>query len=173
MTMMFMDTGVDTWDIISQKTIPIKFEYTVANLIEQFEKIWPNFLIETLIDYAKNNIWRTIQDEENTILTRKIEKQDGLIDIFNTDIKTIYSKYRAYFLWPKIRFVYRDKRYIVEKLVLHKHLYEANLMKPLFYEGHIDKHHIHPSIKELVIKPEWKKSVSYEQWINGMQWAWN
>jgi hypothetical protein len=34
------------------------------------------------------------------------------------EIIDIYSKYRAYAIWPKVWFMHKDKKVVVEKLVL-------------------------------------------------------
>lgn len=168
-TIMYLDAWLDTWDIVSHRSIDIDFTDTTADIITKFEQVWPDFLNKTLVSYAKWDLCRIPQDETQVILTTKIDKEDGYIDLFTTDIQTIYNKYRAYYLRPKIRFVYKDKRYIIEKMTLDRPLFQANIVLPLFTDNIIDKNHIHPAIKELIIKPEWKKSISYQDWFHSLQ----
>ncbi len=168
-TIMLMDAWLDSWDIISQYIIPIDFNDTVEDTIHQFEKHWPKFLKNTLISYGKGDVSPVSQNESIATTTNKIEKQDGKFDIFHTDIQTVYKRYRAYYLWPKIWFIYQDKRYIVEKLKLDKLLFEHNISLPIFTDNTIDAHHIHPAIKELIIKPEGRKSITYIDWLHSLQ----
>lgn len=168
-TIMLMDSSLDTGDILSQHIVPIKFDYTVKDIITLFEEQWPAFLNKILISYAKWDINSIPQDNKLSNTTSKIIKEDGQFDIFDTDMEIIYNKYRAYYLRPKIRFTYKDKRYIVENILLDKPLFEANKNKPLFEEHIVDEYHIHPAIKELIIKQEWKKSISYKDRFHSLQ----
>lgn len=81
-TIIRMDAGLDTWDIISQKITPISFEDTTEDIITVFEREWPKLLIDTLISYGKWLINNTPQDDELSTFTGKIDKQDWEFDIF-------------------------------------------------------------------------------------------
>jgi methionyl-tRNA formyltransferase len=50
-TIMHMDEGMDTWNIIDKLAFKIPFEWTVKDLIECFKEKGPEFLNDTLWDY--------------------------------------------------------------------------------------------------------------------------
>jgi methionyl-tRNA formyltransferase len=46
-------------------------------------------------------------------------------------LEDIYAKYRAYAIWPKIRFKLNEKTIIIEELELDEAKYNGNKDKPL------------------------------------------
>ena len=93
------------------------------------------------------------QDDSKATVCGKIEKESGEINPRKDNIADIYAKYRAYAMWPKIYFVHKEKRFVVEELVLDEDLYSKNIQQTLFTA---DKK-LHPAIKNISIKPEGKK----------------
>lgn len=162
-TIMHMDSGMDTWDIISQKTFNIPFDWTCLDSIKHMQKIGPKFLNQTLRDYAKNKIKAQKQDEKQVIDCKKIEKSDWEIEVFSDSLETIYAKYRGYYLWPKIHFILDDKKVIIEKLILDKTNYEQKSEFPLFSS----QWELHSAVKEILLKPEWKKTMDWISFKNG------
>lgn len=162
-TIMHMDSGMDTWDIISQKTFKIPFDWTCLDSIKHMQKIGPKFLNQTLRDYAKNKIKAQKQDEKQVIDCKKIEKSDWEIEVFSDSLETIYAKYRGYYLWPKIHFILDGKKVIIEKLILDKTNYEQKSEFPLFSS----QWELHSAVKEILLKPEWKKTMDWISFKNG------
>lgn len=162
-TIMHMDSGMDTWDIISQKTFNIPFDWTCLDSIKHMQKIGPKFLNQTLRDYAKNKIKAQKQDEKQVIDCKKIEKSDWEIEVFSDSLETIYAKYRGYYLWPKIHFILDGKKVIIEKLILDKTNYEQKSEFPLFSS----QWELHSAVKEILLKPEWKKTMDWISFKNG------
>jgi methionyl-tRNA formyltransferase len=67
---------MDTGDIIDQLSFPLKFEWTVKDLISALEKEGPKFLCNTLWNYGKKQIKSEKQDETKATICQKIEKSD-------------------------------------------------------------------------------------------------
>jgi methionyl-tRNA formyltransferase len=84
-----------------------------------------------------------------------------LIDPRKDSIETIYNKYRAFALRPKIYFMLADKRVIIEKLQLSEPLYNSNDEVPLFRENEL-----HPAVIEISLKPEGKKAMPRKEFLN-------
>lgn len=179
LTIMKMDAGLDTGNMIDKLKFKIPFERTVKDLIEKIQAKWPKFLNETLWKYGKKILWEEFQDEKKASHCKKIEKEDGLIDIHKDTLESIYSKYRAYFLWPKIYFTIthvpqesagkggegdssKSKRVIIEKLILNEKAFEDNKEKMLF-DGKI----LNECVEEIILKPEGKKWMSWESFVAG------
>lgn len=161
-TIMKMDAGLDTGDMIDIVKFPIPFEWTAKDVIAKMQEVWPQFLADTLRNYGKWLLGEAKQDDTQATHCGKIEKEDGLIDPYTETIQSIYSKYRAYILWPKIYWMHGNKRVIVEQLVLDDGLFAANKNKTL-----IANNMPNPCIKTLVVKPEWSKSQSWEDFVKG------
>ncbi len=85
-----------------------------------------------------------------------------MIDPRNDSIETIYNKYRAYALRPKIYFMLDDKRIIIERLKLDEPTYNSNDEVPLF--NNIE---LHPAVQEIILKPEGKKAMDWKEFLNG------
>lgn len=160
-TIMHMNAWMDTWDIIDQLKFQIKFEWTVKELIEALEKVWPKFLWDTLYYYAKHQIKSKKQDEKIATLCQKIEKSDWEIFPFEDSLEDIYAKYRAYFIRPKVRFKLNWKTIIVDELKLNENFYESSKNKPLF-----DWKSLNQAIEKILLKPEWKKWMDWKSFVN-------
>jgi len=166
-TIMKMDAWLDTGDMIDVARFPIAFDWTAKDIITKMQEVWPQFLIDTLRKYGKWLLWEVKQDDAQATHCGKIEKQDGLIDPYKDSIKSIYQKYRAYILWPKIYFMHKNKRVIVEQLVLDEMLFEKHkdesFISPLWQRGAGGD--LNPSIQTLIVKPEGSKSQSWDDFV--------
>ena len=161
-TIMHMNAWMDTWDIIDQLSFPLKFERTVKDLITTLENEWPKFLCNTLWNYAKKQIQAITQDESKATICKKIEKSDWEINVYEDSLEDIYAKYRAYAIWPKIWFKLNEKVVIIEELKLDENKYNENKDKPL-----IEWKNLNPTVINIAIKPEWKKTMDWKSFCNG------
>ena len=160
-TIMHMNAWMDTWDIIDQLSFPLKFEWTVIDLITALEKEGPKFLCNTLRNYGKKQIKAIPQDESKATLCQKIEKSDWEIDMYKDSLEEIYAKYRAYAIWPKIWFKLNERIVIIEELQLDESQYGDNKKSSL-----INWKNLNPAIVNIAIKPEWKKAMDWKSFCN-------
>lgn len=162
-TIMHMDAGMDTWAIIAKlaRTIPLK--WTVKELIETIKKNWPQFLNTTLRWYAKNEIPSKPQNEWEASYCTKITKQDGEITPLQDDCMTIYAKYRAYAVRPKIWFILHEKKIVIEEIIIDTNKIKETWSQTLRNEGF----QLNPCIKSLLLKPEGKKVMDFQSFKNG------
>lgn len=168
-TIMKMDAGMDTGNMIDILRFRIPFDWTTKELIDEMKKIGPKFLNDTLWKYGKRLLGEVVQKEEKASYCGKIEKESWLIDPRNDTLQTIYSKYRAFYLRPKIYFILHGKRVIIEELQLNEPLYNSNDETPLF-----NGNQINPAIQDIQLKPEWKKAMSRKEFVNGyFKQSWN
>jgi len=89
------------------------------------------------------------QDDTHATHCGKIEKEEGLIDPYTDSMQSIYNKYRAYILRPKIYWMHGEKRVIVEQLVLDEERFEENKDTPLIINNTPN-----PCVKTFTVKPE-------------------
>jgi len=98
-TIMKMDEGIDTGDIISQRAIEIQPEDTGGILYEKLAKLGANLLVETLLVYLNGIIQPTPQGKSPTPYASALQKSDGELD-FNQSASYLARKVRAYQPWP-------------------------------------------------------------------------
>ncbi len=167
-TIMKMDATMDTGNMIDILRFRIPFERTTKELIEEMMKIGPKFLNTTLRKYGKKLLGEVPQQEHKATYCGKIEKESWLIDPRSDSITTIYNKYRAFALRPKIYFSLKPKaesgkpiRVIIEHLKLNEPLYNSNDEVPLFKGKEL-----HPAVIDIQLKPEGKKTMSRKEFLN-------
>jgi methionyl-tRNA formyltransferase len=123
-TIMLMDEGIDTGDIIAQQAIEIDPDDTTQSLTEKLSDLGAKFLLETIPLWVKRKIEPIKQDHTKATLCQLIEREDGKI-FWEDEAVNIYNKYRALYPWPGI-FTYWQKdngsllRLKLLKVSLHK-----------------------------------------------------
>ena len=98
-TIMKMDAGMDTGDIIAQRKTPIAPEDNSQTLHDRLAKIGAELLIETIPDYVSGTIQPRPQPTEGVSYAPKIKKQDGEID-WKQPARTIWNRVRGLIPWP-------------------------------------------------------------------------
>jgi methionyl-tRNA formyltransferase len=98
-TIMKMDEGLDTGDIIAQRRISIHPEDDSAVLHDRLARLGAELLVQTIPDYAAGKIQPAPQPAEGASYAPKIKKEDGRID-WNRPARTILNRLRAFTPWP-------------------------------------------------------------------------
>lgn len=96
-TLMNMDIGLDTGDILYQEELNIK-DLKSPEVFEKMSKLSAKMLLELLEN--PNNFKAIKQNDLKATYTKIIKKQDGLINLNNA--KEIYQKYLAFYDWPNV-----------------------------------------------------------------------
>jgi methionyl-tRNA formyltransferase len=97
-TIMKMDTGMDTGPILNQRKTPISAQDDSATLHERLARLGAELLLETIPGYVAGKILPRLQSE-NASLAPKIKKEDGQID-WKLPAQTILNRLRAFTPWP-------------------------------------------------------------------------
>jgi len=100
-TLILMDEGMDTGDILAQKSVPILENDTRELLTEKLLVSGNELLLETLPLWIKRKITPKKQDNSKATLCQLIEREDGHI-IWTDEAESIYNRYRALMPWPGI-----------------------------------------------------------------------
>lgn len=108
-TIMMMDAGLDTGDILSFEKIDIQTGDTGAILHDRLSDIGAKLLIRTLSDIENNGLNPIPQDESKASYAPILKKEDGRIDWSKTARK-IEALIRGVTPWPGAYTFYRDKR---------------------------------------------------------------
>jgi methionyl-tRNA formyltransferase len=107
-TIMKMDEGIDTGDIIIQKEIEISESETAASLTEKLAAIGSKLLADTLPQYIGRDIVPKKQPSTNATYAGLINKQDGLLD-FQKSAEELERQIRAYDPWPICYFSWNSR----------------------------------------------------------------
>jgi len=98
-TIMYMDVGMDTGDIILQKETTIDPEENCASLHDRLAQLGGEALKESLRLFANGKPKGIPQNHEEATYCQKIDKSMGRID-WNMDIDRIKNLVRALTPWP-------------------------------------------------------------------------
>ena len=169
-TIMFMDEGWDTGDIISQKKVPIKTIDTAGALHDRLARIGSELLVNTLKKMDSGDYRRQKQDDSKANYAKKLDKETGKID-WSDSAETIYNLVRGLNPWPVAYTFFQGKRFkiwqveIVDKAkkidspgtVLEA---SADGLKVQTGEGII-------AVKQL--QPSGSKKMNYRDFLHGYQ----
>jgi methionyl-tRNA formyltransferase len=98
-TIMKMDTGLDSGPILSQRSIPIGPDDTAGSLSDQLSRLGAELLVETLPGYLSGRIIPRPQDEDKVTRAPMLTKKQGELD-FNQAAILLVRQVRAYHPWP-------------------------------------------------------------------------
>ena len=93
-TIMYMDKGMDSGDIISTKSLKIEEDDNLETLSNKLSELGSKLLIETLPSIVDGTNKRIKQNEEEVTFAPIISKEDEYID-FNNSTLNVYNKIRA------------------------------------------------------------------------------
>jgi methionyl-tRNA formyltransferase len=100
-TIMKMDAGLDTGEIILQARTPILPEDNSQTLHDRLAQLGAELLVETIPDYVAGKIPPKQQPAEGASYAAKIKKEDGKID-WNEPAEKILNRLRAFTPWPGV-----------------------------------------------------------------------
>ena len=98
-TVMYMDEGLDTGDILLERRINILPTEIGASLHDRLAEIAPDALLESLRLLASGNAPRIQQDKTIATYAPKLDRETGRID-WNERSEQIERKIRAFNPWP-------------------------------------------------------------------------
>jgi methionyl-tRNA formyltransferase len=98
-TIMKMDEGLDTGDIITQATTPIHPEDSAETLHDRLARMGAELLVQTIPEYVAGKLPPRPQPTEGVTCAPKIKKQDGHID-WNQPARAIWNRVRGLMPWP-------------------------------------------------------------------------
>lgn len=108
-TVMLMDKGMDTGDILKTARVKIGEEETAEELFERLSSVSAELMVETLSELEKGEIVPQIQDESKASYSPIIKKEMALLD-FTKTAKEVHNAVRGYYSWPCAYFFLNGKR---------------------------------------------------------------
>ena len=159
-TLMKMDAGLDTGDILYQKEISIE-NLRSSDVFEIMSDLSSSMLLEFLSD--SDSFIPKKQNNDLATFTKIIEKCDGLVDFSNA--RNLYNKYLAYDIWPNI-FLKNGLRLIDVELVDEFPNTEAGVIKELYSDGFVVSCEV-GSVKIKKLQQPGKNILSAKDYLNG------
>ncbi len=98
-TIMKMDAGLDTGDILAQTPTPILPGDNAQGLHDRLARLGAELLVRTIPDYVAGRIAAHPQPAEGASYAPKIKKQDGQID-WKQPAQAIWNRVRGLVPWP-------------------------------------------------------------------------
>jgi methionyl-tRNA formyltransferase len=171
-TIMQMDEGLDTGDMILKATCEINQQDTSATIYEKLADLGPQALLETLTLMAENNHQCEPQNNDLATYASKLNKEEAELN-WQLPAKILHQKLRAYIPWPVAQFTFTD-----EKNQQHRiRAWQASIVEDNFQEAagtivNVDKTGVTIATGEQALKLEYlqlpgKKSLAFADILNG------
>jgi len=106
-TIMQMDIGLDTGDMLLKTRLPIEDKDTSASLYEKLALQGPDALINALSGLAKGELVAKKQDESLANYAEKLSKEEAELDWSKSALK-LWREIRAFNPWPISHFTHQD-----------------------------------------------------------------
>ena len=167
-TIMYMDKGMDTGDMISKKEIEITNEDTTETLHDKLKIIGRDLLLETLPSILNGTNSREKQNEEEATYANVISKEDEKID-FTKNKKTIINQIRGLNSFPGAYCFLDNKRMKVWKAKEGQNTYDDKLPGEItnIYKDGFGVKVLDGEIIFTEIQPEGKGKMNASNFING------
>jgi methionyl-tRNA formyltransferase len=98
-TIMQMDKGLDTGDMLASVSLPIETDWNSADLHDQLKVIGADLLVKTLESLEFGGLVALPQDSAVATYASKLRKQEAKID-WDQNAETINRQVRAFNPWP-------------------------------------------------------------------------
>ncbi|MEW6304762.1 MAG: methionyl-tRNA formyltransferase [Verrucomicrobiota bacterium] len=98
-TIMKMDAGLDTGDILTQESTPIAEDDNAQTLHDRLAAIGAALLVKTMPNHVAGKITPRPQPKEGATYARKITKEDGHMD-WKLPARVLWNRVRGFTPWP-------------------------------------------------------------------------
>lgn len=167
-TIMYMDEGMDTGDIISKGSIPISESDTVASMHDKLSTLGAKLLLDTLPSIINGTNGRIPQNNTEATYAPTIKREDEHLD-FNCSAIDIHNRVRGLNSWPLANIIIDDEEFkIIEGHIGEEHRdIPSKIVK-------ITKDSIGITCQDKIyyvtkLKPFGKKSMLVRDYLNGIK----
>ena len=164
-TIMQMDEGLDTGDMLHISRCPIDATETSASLYNKLADLGPSALINTISQLTNGEITPQAQDDELANYAKKLSKEEANID-WSMDATQIERNIRSFNPWP-VCFTQMGENTVK--------VYQANVVEKTGPAGSVlqsDKHGIviacgTNALNITQVQPQGKKPMAITDFLNG------
>lgn len=170
-TIMQMNEGLDTGDIIEKKSLKIEDDELYETLHEKLKLLGANCITEILEKILDNRVNKISQPEIGVTYAHKLNKEESELDVFNFSSEILERKVRAFNPWPGVFInLYNEKIKIIKASHLNKNINNQEIGKIFKNE----KSELFIICKEGILKLEvlqnpGSKACSAKDFINGYE----
>lgn len=107
-TIMQMDVGLDTGDMLTIHRTPIEEADTGSSLHDRLAVMGADALMETLQNIEQDRLQPEVQDDGLSTYAKKLDKQEAAVD-WSRDAASIVNKIQAFNSWPVAYCDYQGK----------------------------------------------------------------
>jgi methionyl-tRNA formyltransferase len=166
-TIMQMNAGLDTGDMLSATSCPITKEDTGGSLHDKLAELGANSLLTTLDDLQAGNITPVVQDDALATYAHKLDKQEAQLN-WNNTAQQLYNQVRAFNPWPVAFFMVDNKAIRVwqSKVIEEQHDKQPGTILHADKKG-IDIACNNSVLRLLQLQPPGKKAMNVTSFLNG------
>lgn len=166
-TIMYMDKGMDTGDIITMKSIPITNTDTVETMHDKLSSLGASLLEDTLPSIINGTNPRTPQNNMEATYASTIKREDEHLD-FNTSAVNVFNKVRGLNSWPLAHINLNNEEIkVIEGYIGETHNTKPGIVLKIIKDaiGITCQDKIYYITK---LKPFGKKSMQTRDYLNGI-----
>jgi methionyl-tRNA formyltransferase len=115
-TTMRIDQGLDTGDMLLQRSLPIKPDQTAEHLFPVLAESGASLMRETLAGLEAGTIQPIPQDNAGASLAPILQREDALVD-FALSAAEIYNRWRGFQPWPGAYTLFRGRKLTLHRLI--------------------------------------------------------
>lgn len=165
-TLMYMDEGIDTGNMIMSRSIKIEEDDNSLSLSNKLSELGANLLIDTLPKIFEGENFDIPQDNEEATYYGLIKREDEHID-FSDTIKNIKNKVRAFAPNPYAFIMIDGIEYKISEVNVEKcETIDTSIIKSVT-KNSIDVSASDGIVHITRIKPFGKKEMSVKEYFNG------
>ncbi len=166
-TIMKMDVGMDTGDILGMMQIPILATDTGGSLTEKLSVLGAEYLLEVLPAYLAGELNAYPQPESGITYASLIQKKDGQLNPVSEDAVTLERKIRAYQPWPGAFLEWEGGRLKVWKATVIADETSADNNKRSILDGWPTLSTASGTLKLDLVQPAGKNQMTGKQFLCG------
>ena len=172
MTLMEMDAGMDSGNIITQEEVDIEADDTMGTLEKKLMVASQTLITRDLKAYLKGDIKSQKQEEDQVTYAFTIKKEDELID-FKQDVEKVFNRMRGLIPWPVSYALLEGERvkfHQVEKIEKEHNLVPGSIAD--IHEEGMDIACFNGFVRISKIQPFGKPVMSAIDFMNGFKDSW-
>lgn len=172
MTLMEMDAGMDSGNIITQEEVDIEVDDTMGTLEKKLMLASQTLIKRDLKAYLQGDIESQKQAEDQVTYAYTIKKEDELID-FKQDVEKVYNRMRGLIPWPVSYALLEGERvkfHQVKMIKKHHNLVPGSITD--IHEEGMDIACLNGFVRISKIQPFGKPVMTSIDFMNGFKESW-
>lgn len=168
-TIMHMDEGMDTGDIITTREIIIENSDTVGTIHDKLSVLGKELLIDTIPSIINGTSIRIKQNNDEATFAPVIKREDELLD-FNKTSREVYNKIRGLNPFPVSYAILDSKVVKIYSSYIKDNIYTTKKNGEIvrIYDDGIGVSTSDTEIVITEIKPEGKRKMQVKDYLNGI-----